>query len=69
MTIENAAKPRGLAAVPAERRREISRMGGLMSPRTMSFNEHDNRAQEAGRKGGSATGPTKARGVRAWRKP
>jgi general stress protein YciG len=52
VTIENATKPRGLAAVPAERRREISRMGGLKSPRTKSFNEYDNRAQEAGRKGG-----------------
>jgi uncharacterized protein len=65
MTEPTTPKKRGLACLPAERRREIAAMGGRAAHRAGTAHQFTSaEAQEAGRKGGSAKSRngTKARG-------
>lgn len=51
----NTGKPRGFAALPPERRREIARQGGLAAHEAGTAHQFTpEEAREAGRKGGRA---------------
>ena len=56
--------PRGFAAMSAERRREIARMGGASVPsEKRSFARDRNLATQAGRKGGESPRATRPPGM------
>jgi general stress protein YciG len=56
MSSNTSTKPRGFAAMDPERRREISRKGGVTAHRKGTAHEWDSSAAtEAGRKGGLAS--------------
>ena len=55
MSSSTSTKPRGFAAMTPERRREISRKGGVTAHRKGTAHQwNPATAQEAGRKGGRA---------------